>query len=67
MVWLGPDHQALLAFKTGEDGPRLVVTLRRWELFEKDKLTSNKPEPGLFSNSRVQLVQLQCPGRRAIY
>lgn len=40
MVWLGPDQRTLLAFKTGGDGPRLVVTLRCQELFEKDKLIS---------------------------
>lgn len=70
MVWFGLDHRALLAFKTGGDGPGLVVTLKSSELFEKDKLTTNKPEPGLFSNLKAQLVQLQCSGRRpdtAIY
>jgi len=64
MVWSSPDHRSLLAFKTGEDGPGPMLTLRCQELFEKDKLTTDKPELGFFCNVRVQLVQLQCPGQR---
>lgn len=48
MVWFGLDHRTLLAFKTGGDGPRIVVTLKSSELLEKDKLTTNKPETRAF-------------------
>lgn len=70
MVWLGPDHQALLAFKARSGSPRLMVPLRCQELFGKDNLTSKKTELGILSNLTVQLVQSPCPGQRpdtAIY